>query len=161
VEGYYLLRGGAYTEKGRHDRAISDFTKAIELNPKFAEAYVFRAFVYSKKLSDYKKACPDWKRACELGSCEKYELAKIKAHCQAHLSPPSKSIDSKTSKTNLVRKVQQNLSRLGYNPGPADGIIGPKTRAAVKAFQRDNDLKIDSRINEALLEQLVSAGSSN
>lgn len=39
--------------------------------------------------------------------------------------------------------IQRQLSQLGYSPGLADGIMGPKTREAVVAFQRDNGLKTD------------------
>jgi peptidoglycan hydrolase-like protein with peptidoglycan-binding domain len=35
------------------------------------------------------------------------------------------------------REVQQALHRLGYGPGPVDGIFGPLTRAAIHRFQQD------------------------
>ena len=35
-----------------------------------------------------------------------------------------------------LRGVQQGLAALGFDPGPIDGIDGPRTRAAVSAFQR-------------------------
>src|SRR5258708_31589841 len=35
----YIGRGTAYGDKGDYDRAIADFTKAIELDPKSAVAY--------------------------------------------------------------------------------------------------------------------------
>jgi len=40
----------------------------------------------------------------------------------------------------LLGGVQQQLKRLGYDPGPVDGIFGPKTEAAVKKFQRDSQV---------------------
>ena len=36
----------------------------------------------------------------------------------------------------LVMKIQALLTERGYDPGPADGLEGPKTREAVRAFQR-------------------------
>ena len=36
----------------------------------------------------------------------------------------------------LVMKIQTLLAEQGYDPGPADGVAGPKTRDAVRAFQR-------------------------
>ena len=36
----------------------------------------------------------------------------------------------------LVKKIQSLLAENGYDPGPADGIEGPKTKEAVRAFQR-------------------------
>lgn len=41
--------------------------------------------------------------------------------------------------------VQQRLANLGYHPGAIDGIDGPRTQAAVRAFQEDHPpLAVDS-----------------
>jgi tetratricopeptide (TPR) repeat protein len=34
----------AYYDKGQYDKAISDYNKAIEINPRFAEAYNLKAW---------------------------------------------------------------------------------------------------------------------
>jgi TPR repeat protein len=34
----------------------------------------------------------------------------------------------------VVQAVQTELARLGYDPGPADGLAGPRTEAAIQAF---------------------------
>ncbi|MFA4900865.1 MAG: peptidoglycan-binding domain-containing protein [Brevundimonas sp.] len=39
-----------------------------------------------------------------------------------------------------VADTQRALVRLGYDPGPVDGIAGPRTRAAIVAFQRAHGL---------------------
>ena len=39
--------------------------------------------------------------------------------------------------------LQEDLATLGYQPGPADGVMGPTTRAAVRAFQGDAGIAID------------------
>ena len=61
-----------------------------------------------------------------------------------------------------VRRVQSGLVRLGYDPGPVDGNIGPKTRTAIQDYQRDHDLLVDGRASEQLAqhmdEQLQLAG---
>jgi hypothetical protein len=38
---------------------------------------------------------------------------------------------------------QNVLKTLGYNPGPIDGVFGPKTLNAIKAFQTDNGMSPD------------------
>ena len=59
---YYFGRGRAYYHEGQYDKAISDYTKAIEINPKYAEVYFKRGFdyyhtgQYDKAISDYTKA---------------------------------------------------------------------------------------------------------
>jgi localization factor PodJL len=40
---------------------------------------------------------------------------------------------------------------LGYNPGPADGLMGSKTRNAIKAFQKDTNLPVDGQISDELM----------
>jgi len=53
--------------------------------------------------------------------------------------------------------VQARLRNLGYNCGPVDGIMGPKTEAALKAFQAKNNLQADgtpSPQTQAKLKQL-------
>jgi N-acetylmuramoyl-L-alanine amidase len=37
---------------------------------------------------------------------------------------------------NTIRGAQQRLSGLGFNPGPHDGEMGPRTRRAIAAFQQ-------------------------
>jgi hypothetical protein len=56
-----------------------------------------------------------------------------------------------------VREAQAHLSRLGYNPGPIDGIMGPKTRTAIEAFQRDHGLPVDGKVTQILLDSLTSS----
>jgi len=42
-----------------------------------------------------------------------------------------------------IRDLQQALADKGFNPGPVDGVTGPRTRAAIKAFQKANGLTVD------------------
>ena len=44
---------------------------------------------------------------------------------------------------NSVLDVQQFLANNGFNPGPVDGQSGPKTKAAIKAFQQKTGLYAD------------------
>jgi carboxyl-terminal processing protease len=59
----------------------------------------------------------------------------------------------------IVRPVQEALRALGYNPGPLDGVFGPRTRRAVQAFQRDAGLEplgvADGQTIAALQERLT------
>ncbi len=61
-----------------------------------------------------------------------------------------------------VRAVQQKLNELGYSAGPADGLIGRGTRAAIIAFQQDRGLAATGVADQALLLQLrqVPSGSA-
>lgn len=59
-----------------------------------------------------------------------------------------------------VQAIQRYLNELGYNAGPADGLIGAKTRAAIASFQRDKGISADGVANIELLRQLRSLGPS-
>ena len=47
-----------------------------------------------------------------------------------------------------IRGAQMRLSDLGYFVGWYDGVVGPKTRAAIKSFQHIHGLKADGRLND-------------
>ena len=56
---------------------------------------------------------------------------------------PGQSVRKGSKAKDRVKLIQRELKMLGYNVGPVDGIFGPKTDAAVKAFQTDQALKVD------------------
>lgn len=59
-----------------------------------------------------------------------------------------------TFKRIRVATAQSILSRLGYDPGEADGLMGRKTRNAILRFQRKNDLRVDGKVSAHLMAML-------
>ncbi|MDQ3831681.1 MAG: VWA domain-containing protein, partial [Candidatus Tectomicrobia bacterium] len=53
--------------------------------------------------------------------------------------------------------VQSRLRALGYEVGPIDGIMGPKTRGAIRQFQRQVGAPADGKLNKTLLVHLEKA----
>ena len=51
----------------------------------------------------------------------------------------------------MVRDTQSLLASLGYQPGPADGAYGPRTKGAVQDYQRAKGLTADGVPSDALL----------
>jgi len=56
--------------------------------------------------------------------------------------------------SSVVADVQSRLARRGYDPGPIDGVVGAKTRDAIRAWQRDSGMAVDGRVTPALIESL-------
>ena len=56
-----------------------------------------------------------------------------------------------------TRALQQRLAALGYSPGAIDGKPGPKTTAAVKAFQRAHGLAADGIVGPRTERALQAA----
>ncbi len=54
--------------KGEHENAIDDFTAAIRLDPRDAEAYCARGAVYGSAVRDFNKAIADFTEAIHLDS---------------------------------------------------------------------------------------------
>jgi peptidoglycan hydrolase-like protein with peptidoglycan-binding domain len=53
-----------------------------------------------------------------------------------------------------IVKVQEALKAKGEEPGSIDGIMGNKTRAALKKFQEQNKLKVTGTLDEQTAEKL-------
>jgi putative peptidoglycan binding protein/resolvase-like protein len=53
-----------------------------------------------------------------------------------------------------VREVQRRLTRLGYRPGPIDGLYGPLTRSSVEWFQIKHGIRPTGVVNAGTLAVL-------
>jgi hypothetical protein len=60
-------------------------------------------------------------------------------------SPPNKSV---------VRQVQRKLKDKGYYRAGVDGVVGPRTRNALKAFQKDQGLAASAEFDAETLSRL-------
>src|SRR5438445_4249330 len=54
----------------------------------------------------------------------------------------------------VVIQVQSRLARAGYNRGAIDGVMGPRTRYAIQAYERDHGLRVDGAISGSLLRNM-------
>lgn len=59
------------------------------------------------------------------------------------------------------KQVQQKLKNLGYYTGAIDGIIGTKSKSAIKRFQKDYGLVVDGIIGPKTLAALGLSSSSS
>jgi len=82
-------------------------------------------------------------------------------HKSSHKKSVKKHSSHVTGKAH-IRAAQVYLDQLGYAPGPTDGIMGRKTKMAIKEFQRDHNLRVTGMLTDATFAALErEAGSHN
>jgi len=50
--------------------------------------------------------------------------------------------------------VQRALRDLGYEPGPVDGVVGPRTREALVKYQRSEKIAVTGRLDPETMVRL-------
>ena len=53
-----------------------------------------------------------------------------------------------------VTTAQRQLSALGYDAGPVDGVLGKQTEIAIKHFQVDAEMNVDGKLTPSLIYRL-------
>jgi peptidoglycan hydrolase-like protein with peptidoglycan-binding domain len=89
--------------------------------------------------------------------------AAYKRWIKGHANDPSTpTVGASEGKDSPVLAIQKDLRKLGYYKGALDGKEGPRTRAAIKAFQKANGLVADGKYgpmtDEAVDRALTKAG---
>ena len=111
---FYNNRGLTYYQKGHYEKAISAFTKAIEINPTYERTYSIRGLAYAGK-GQYDKAISDINKAIEMNpsDAEAYNnLAWILATCpDARYRNGNEAAELAEKSVNLVLH-SQNLDTL-------------------------------------------------
>lgn len=93
------------------------------------------------------------------GSRQRYYPRNRDSYIYSNPRRPAPSSQGQAmSSRQLVLEIQQSLRRLGYNPGPADGVAGPATGRAIQAYKRDQGLPQDNVINTSLLNHMRQRG---
>jgi peptidoglycan hydrolase-like protein with peptidoglycan-binding domain len=62
------------------------------------------------------------------------------------------------SGSDVIKGLQHELKRAGYDPGALDGKMGPATRYALKRFQEDHGLPTTGEPDIATLTKLLARG---
>lgn len=99
-----------------------------------------------------RKSFMDWRKPPKIIGRRTRE-AQLIFEGRYHSQPGVPSVVIETG----VVGYQKQLAALGYDVGTADGIRGPQTIAAVKAFQKDHDLVVDGIVGPATKATLANA----
>jgi peptidoglycan hydrolase-like protein with peptidoglycan-binding domain len=71
-----------------------------------------------------------------------------------HRDRSAQGMHSEMHASSTVRDAQQALQDKGHDVGPIDGLMGPKTAAAVREFQQAQGLKATGRLDRETLSAL-------
>ncbi len=73
----------------------------------------------------------------------------------AKKASPSHAKVSRTSmRPDDVRQVQDALNEKGFDVGPADGVMGARTRAGIRSYQKAEGLPVTGRLDRETAEKL-------
>lgn len=70
-------------------------------------------------------------------------------------------------RTATIRAIQETLNEKGFKAGPVDGAMGPRTRSAIRDYQRKAGLPVDGVASKDVLDHMkfarpeVSAGTGS
>ena len=54
-----------------------------------------------------------------------------------------------------IGQAQERLQTLGFPPGPIDGVLGPRTKAALRQYQTQHNLPVTGGLDDATRTSLV------
>ena len=122
---------------------------------------------FNVMVADYNSRCGNYRyRSGALESArreiEPYR-AQLKAEGRSRFASSSSTgtqstqASSQPAPDTTVQAIQRKLNELGYDVGPADGLMGKGTRSAVVAFQQDQGMPATGAADQALLLQLQQA----
>ena len=60
-----------------------------------------------------------------------------------------------------IERAQQALKQAGHDPGPIDGVMGARTRAALEAYQKQQGLEASGRLDPATAAKLGGPGNQS
>ena len=69
-------------------------------------------------------------------------------------APPRSPIAPSTSAMSRVQQAQARLKAAGFDPGTPDGTLGPKTRDALRRYQRTKGLPTTGELDDKTLDAL-------
>lgn len=70
--------------------------------------------------------------------------------------PAEKASIQAPDNTAMVKEAQDKLNYLGFDTGTPDGQMGPRTRSAIRAFQRSLGMPETGEVDRRLLDELKS-----
>jgi peptidoglycan hydrolase-like protein with peptidoglycan-binding domain len=81
------------------------------------------------------------------------------ALAEGNRAAPDKQAQSSASSAmqpsaSIIKQAQEKLSAAGHDAGPADGVLGAKTKQALKDFQKAKNLEATGQLDQRTLAEL-------
>ncbi len=70
---------------------------------------------------------------------------------------PLRMIVTPNQPENGMRTLQRLLNKMGFNAGYVDGVIGKRSRAAIRLFQEGMDLPVTGKVTDGLIREVYAA----
>lgn len=86
-----------------------------------------------------------------------FPTASLLNEIRARAGVPVEARAPRGLQTAGIRELQRLLNRLGYDAGTADGVIGTRTRNAIRAFERARGMEVRGRATDVVLEAARAA----
>jgi peptidoglycan hydrolase-like protein with peptidoglycan-binding domain len=69
-------------------------------------------------------------------------------------------VAGKMERSDDIRQAQTALKDKGHDPGPIDGIHGPRTSAALRSYQKAENIKVTGRLDSGTRSHLMGQASA-
>src|SRR5918996_4247419 len=148
----------------------SSYFKGVGVPQDHAQAYIYANLAAAGLQGEDRKAAAMLRDhiASQLSPAQRARAREIARNWRPESQPvpqvasPPRALthEEVLGKSAAVEDVQAKLAALAYDPGPADGVMGPKTRAAIRAFQADFGLPVDGQVSDQLIAALTNAGAN-
>ena len=169
--------GSAAFNAGDYTRAFQEFRQSAYANNSLAQYMMGRLYAEGRGVSEDKLASYMWfdlsasngnsraiaardAVAAEMDADEIDQAQQMAADWRANrptIATTQTAPATPASAPYSLRNVQLALNQLGYPVGTPDGVIGPKSRAAIRAFQTDSGLPTSGEPSLALYDKLQEA----
>lgn len=90
---------------------------------------------------------------------EEDPVAAAIMRAEAEADPAVTSAVARPAPSDLVMKIQKGLSNIAYTDIAVDGLIGEKTRTAIRHFEKHYRLPVTGEPNEQVLAKLKDIGA--
>lgn len=127
------------------------------------DAYCDARLAYMKRIKDrqgrslWKTFGKGWQRRVDAVRSEAKTMANNQPVSLVAIEPKPAPVPAPAPDKAIIEAAQLKLTDLKYNPGGADGVIGPLTAGAIRIFRADNGLPEGDGIDNDFLLALSKA----